>query len=182
MSHHQSSCYLAWQCLAQCAIRNRFLSFAWHHAAPQTGGVKPPVRAIPQRRPFPPGGPHSERNGWLPFHLSWSHFFEGITCFFIHEQHPWAPLSCWCRWRVVSGNLVDSHWISGLLSRQDEASQPWWWVRERKKESRKCLCVCVCVTNIFRNVFLSQAKSSTRYFCPGSLQQSRQCAFLFFRL
>lgn len=49
----------------------------------------------------------------------------------------WAPRSCWRRWRVVSGNLVDSHWISGLLTRQNEASQPWWWVREIVKKKNK---------------------------------------------
>lgn len=60
-----------------------------------------------------------------------------ITARFIHGRQPtlWLP-SGDGRWRhgVGPGNLLVTHWILRLLSRQNETSEAWW-----KHESRRCV-------------------------------------------
>lgn len=88
------------------------------------------------------------------FLYSWAAYFGFLPC--VEKKK--------CQWRAVSGNLVDSHWISGLLSRQNEASQAWWRVcEENMNQETVCVCLCVILPAFPGMCFFFRQKSTTRH-------------------
>lgn len=126
----------------------------------------------------------------LPLQEGYANLSSGLKTFFRRTHtflYSWAAyfgfLPCVekkkCQWRAVSGNLVDSHWISGLLSRQNEASQAWWRVCEENM-NQETVCVFVCDTaSISRNVLLLQTKKHHKAYTTLSFLS--QCHQTFFR-
>lgn len=114
---------------------------------------------IPQRRPFPSGRIHAERNGWLPFHLSRSHFCRNHT--FIHEQHPRVPL--WRYGMPVASCLRESRWQFldfRLAESTIWSNQPWWGVGGVGVSGY----VQTILLQTFSRMFLFQDESTTRTF------------------
>lgn len=109
------------------------------------------VKEILQGEPFPyKRATLTEEMDMHSMHLM--RFYKELRLSLFMNKILWLP-SCdkRCQWQAVSGNLVVSHWISGLLSRQNEASQPWWWIHEENMNQED---VCVCWRPFVRSVFL----------------------------
>lgn len=111
----------------------------------------------------------------LPLQEGYANLSSGLKTFFRRTHtflYSWAAyfgfLPCVekkkCQWRAVSGNLVDSHWISGLLSRQNEASQASWRVcEENMNQETVCVCLCVILPAFPGMCFFFRQKSTTRH-------------------
>lgn len=85
--------------------------------------------------------------------------FAGITRSFMSNVLGLLSGVKRCRWRAVSGNLVGSFRISGLLSRQYEA------INRDGGGKKECASRGMCsALQTFSRIFLFQAESTTRRF------------------